>query len=172
MLQSSESKAALLDRLHREKACWDALLQVVSEQDMLLTGVMGEWTFKDVVAHLTGWRKRTVARFVGALQGTEPPPPEWPAELGDDVAEVNMWMHRSQRDRSLDEVLAESRQVWEQLVEVVEQLSETDLLEVARFAWLPNHALGPANLAWSLEHLHEHAAQVHDWIARLYSQVE
>lgn len=171
MLQTSDSKAVLLERLHREKACWDALLQVVREQDMLLPGVMGEWTFKDVVAHLTGWRKRTVARFVGALRGTEPPP-DWPAELGDNVAEVNMLMHRSQRDRSLDEVLAESRQVWSQLVEVVEALPETDLFEVGRFAWLPDHALGPANLAWSFEHLHEHAAQIHDWMARLYGQVQ
>ena len=33
-------KAALMETLHRQKAYWEALLQVVSEEDMLLPGAM------------------------------------------------------------------------------------------------------------------------------------
>jgi hypothetical protein len=165
-----KDKAALVAALHREKIYWEALLQVVSEEDMLLPGVTGDWTFNDVVAHLTGWRKRTVARFAGALQGGEPLPPEWPAELGEDVQRVNAWIYRTNRDRPLAEVLAESRQVWQQLVEVVQALPEADLLEPGRFAWIGGKALGPANLGWSFAHLHEHGAQINDWLARLLGE--
>ena len=119
-----KDKAALFDRLQREKAYWEALLQVVSEDDMLMPGVTGDWTFKDVVAHLTAWRKRTVARLAGAQLGGAPLPPEWPAELGEDVQPINAWVYRQNRDRPLTEVLAESRQVWQQLVDVVAALPE------------------------------------------------
>jgi hypothetical protein len=148
-MEQPTDKAALLDMLRREKAYWEAFLQVVGEEDMLLPGVTGDWTFKDVVAHLTGWRKRTVARFAGAGQGRGPLPAEWPAELGEDVQPINAWIYRTNRDRPLAEVLAESRQVWQQLVDLVEALPEADLMEPGRFEWMEGLALGPAPLNWS-----------------------
>jgi hypothetical protein len=164
-MKQPEDKTALLDLLRREKAHWEALLQLVSEEEMLLPGVTGDWTFKDVVAHLTVWRKRTVARFIGAQQGGEVPPPEFPTDLKN-ALEVNEWMYRVNRDRPLAEVLAESQAVWEQLVDIVEALPEADLFERRRYEWMQGRALGPGNLFWSFEHLHEHAAHINDWLAR------
>ena len=57
--------------IQRERAYWEALLALVNEDDMLTPGVTGDWTFKDVVADLTAWRKRSVARFRGAAQGAD-----------------------------------------------------------------------------------------------------
>jgi hypothetical protein len=48
------------------------------------------------------------------------------------------------RDRPLAEVLADSRQVCQQLVDFVEALPEADLMEPGRFEWMEGHALGPA----------------------------
>jgi hypothetical protein len=41
-------------------------------------------------------------------------------------------------------VLADSRQVCQQLVDFVEALPEADLMEPGRFEWMEGHALGPA----------------------------
>ena len=38
-------------------------------------GAMGDWTFKDVAAHLTAWRRRTVVRLEAAARGEAEPPP-------------------------------------------------------------------------------------------------
>ncbi len=170
-MQQPKTKTALLETLRREKTFWEALMAVVAEEDMLAPGVTGDWTFKDVVAHLTAWRKRTLARFEGARRGSKPPPPEWPAELGDDTQAINDWLYRQSRERTLVEVLEGSRRVWQELVDAVEALPEAVLMEPGRFEWLEGRALGPANLSWSFAHLHEHAAQINDWLARMFDAV-
>ena len=49
-MQQPKTKAEFLRMLQRERAYWEALLALVSEDDMLTPGVTGDWTFKDVVA--------------------------------------------------------------------------------------------------------------------------
>ena len=166
-----KTKTQLLLMLHRERAFWAALLALVDRDDMLTPGVTNDWTFKDVVAHLTGWRKRTVARFLGASQGGGPLPAEWPAELGDeDVQGVNAWLYDANHDRPLVDVLDESALVWQQLLDALEALPEADLLESGRFPGLDGLPLGPAALNGSFGHLHEHAAMISDWLARRFDE--
>ena len=47
------TKAALLERVRRERADWERLLAEVGEARMEEPGPMGQWTFKDLQAHLT-----------------------------------------------------------------------------------------------------------------------
>ncbi|MGH2505096.1 MAG: hypothetical protein ACRDID_21510, partial [Ktedonobacterales bacterium] len=62
------SKAQLLADLRSEQDGFEALLDEVGEQRMIQPGVAGDWSMKDIVAHLTGWRRRSVARFQAALR--------------------------------------------------------------------------------------------------------
>ena len=55
-------------------------------------------------------------------------------------------------------------------VSKVEALPEADLLEPGRFAWTGGKRFGPWVLNGSFEHLHEHAAMIDDWLARLYGE--
>lgn len=72
---STRSKAQLLTELKEEQTQWEALLSEIGEARMTQPGVAGDWSIKDIVAHLTGWRRRTVARFQAALRHEPPPPP-------------------------------------------------------------------------------------------------
>jgi hypothetical protein len=60
-------------------------------------GVAGPWSIKDIVAHLTGWRWRTVGRLQAALRGEPEPEPPWPAHLQTDD-EINAWIYETNRD--------------------------------------------------------------------------
>ena len=55
---TTTTKGDLLEAIEREREAWEALLAEVGEDRMLEAGPMGEWTFKDLVAHLNGWRAR------------------------------------------------------------------------------------------------------------------
>ena len=46
-------------------------------------GVAGQWSVKDVVAHLASWRKRTVARLQAAARGAPEPPAVLACQLAD-----------------------------------------------------------------------------------------
>ena len=66
-MDTTESKAQLVHDLRDEQAQFEALLGEIGEAHMIQHGVAGHWSIKDIVAHLTGWRRRTVARFQAAL---------------------------------------------------------------------------------------------------------
>src|SRR5688572_20087050 len=67
-------KAELLNGLREEYRQWEVLLDEIGPARMDQPGVAGDWSIKDIVAHLTGWRRRTVARLQ-ATQRSEPEPP-------------------------------------------------------------------------------------------------
>jgi hypothetical protein len=75
------NKTALLEQIERERGIWEQLLAEIGADRMLEPGATGEWRFKDVVAHLNGWRTKTLARLDAA--GHDQPPP-WPADLSMD----------------------------------------------------------------------------------------
>jgi hypothetical protein len=84
-MTQAPSKAASLERIERERAIWEQLLAEIGESRMLQPGATGDWTFKDVVAHLSGWRTRTLAKLEAAQQNRAPAPPPWPAHLSEDA---------------------------------------------------------------------------------------
>src|SRR5215831_17029385 len=89
------SKKQLLAELQSEQVAWLALLDEIGEENMTQPEVAGGWSIKDIVAHITGWRRRTVLRFRAALDPTIDMTPPWPAELdgddADDLDKINDW---------------------------------------------------------------------------------
>jgi hypothetical protein len=124
---------------------------------------MGAWTFKDLAAHLTGWRERTIRRIEAAGRGEPEPSPPWPAELTDDDR-INDWIHRQHRDRPLRDVLADADRSYERLAAAVAALPEEAVTTPGYFPWMEGKALADGDL---FAHLHEeHEPDVEEWLAR------
>ena len=160
-MEAGTRKAELLATIEAEHAAWRALLAAIGEDRMQWPGAAGpEWTVQDVIAHLTAWRGRTIARLQAGLSHTEPAPGPWPAEFDENdpagVGQINDWFYQADRERPLAAVLAESEARWQALTDLVRALPEADLLEPGRFAWLDGAPLGPAVLTSSFQHMHEH----------------
>lgn len=155
----------MLAAIDRERVSWEALLAEVGEGRMLEPGPMGEWSFKDLTAHLTGWRARTLQRLEAAANGQPEPDPAWPANLTTDD-EINDWIHAVNKDRLVGEVIAESRESYARLAEIVQRLPDEALYDPAYFPWLEGEALGPQIVLGGLSsHLHEeHEAEIRRWL--------
>lgn len=157
------TKAKLLADLHHEQEQWEALLNQIGEARMDQPDVAGGWSIKDIVAHLTGWRQRTVARLQAAQHGEDDFAVPWPAHLQTDD-EINAWLYEANRNRSVHEVLDDSRQVFQQLVAVIEAFPEAELLDPQRFSWMQGELLTAEAL---FGHFHEeHEPDMRDWLAR------
>src|SRR5574342_401259 len=107
-------KSELLNGLHEEYRKWQALLDQIGPDHMDEPGVAGHWSIKDIVAHLTGWRRRTVARLQAAGRSELEPPAPWPAHLQSDD-EINAWIHQSRQGYSFRYILYESHGVFQYL---------------------------------------------------------
>ena len=162
------SKARLLDDLRNEQAQWEALLQEIGEEHMTQPGVAGEWSIKDIVAHLTAWRRWTVARLQAALRHEPTPTPPWPSDLQTDD-EINAWFYAADRGRPLADVLRESRDVFEQLVDTLDAFPEADLLDQARFRarfpWFQGES--PTGRTFFTHFHDEHEPDMRAWLERI-----
>jgi hypothetical protein len=70
------NKTELIGELQKGYQKWQALLDQIGPVRMDQPGVNGDWSMKDIVAHLTGWNHWLVARFQAAQRGEpESPPP-------------------------------------------------------------------------------------------------
>ncbi len=60
------NKAELIGGLQEEYQNWQALLDQIGPTRIDQPGVNGDWSMKDIVAHLTGWNRWLVARLQAA----------------------------------------------------------------------------------------------------------
>nr|HET6904858.1 ClbS/DfsB family four-helix bundle protein [Ktedonobacteraceae bacterium] len=158
------SKTQLLAELNDENASWLALLDDIGEANMTQPEVAGGWSIKDIIAHLIGWRRRTVRRLQAALNHEPDPPPLWPSELQDDD-EINAWIYQSNRDRPLADVLSDSREVFQQLVDTINAFPNADLQDPHRIEWLEGE---PLSGKFVFAHFHEeHEPDMRAWLAKV-----
>jgi hypothetical protein len=154
------TKAKLLNKFDEEVQAWEALLAQIGEDRMDTIGVIEEWSVKDVVAHLTGWRKRTVARLQAAKRGEAEPPNLWPVDLETDDA-INAWIYENNRNRPLSDILAESRQVFQNLRGAIEAFSEAELTDPKGIKGFEEQPIQAENF---FGHIHEeHEADLRKW---------
>jgi hypothetical protein len=160
-MSGSTTKADILARIEAEHERWHQLLAQIPRERMEEPGPAGGWTFKDLAAHLTGWRDWIVARL--EADPVEGPQPAWPAGLTDTDA-INAWLYEQHHDRPLDDVLADADASYRRLASAIDGLTEEDVTTPGRFPWLGDSAtLAEADL---FAHLHEeHAADLYAWTA-------
>jgi hypothetical protein len=163
MNDAEEYKAEVLRDLYAENIAWGQLLAQVGEDRLDDPGVAGPWSMKDIVAHLTGWRRRTVGRLEAAAKNEPEPAALWPPELQTDD-EINAWIYETNRDRPAAEVLADSSDVFRRLASALAALPASDFTNPQRFPWMEGE---PFSGAAFFSHFHEeHEPDIRAWLAR------
>jgi len=159
-------KSELLNWLQEEYQEWQTLLDRIGPARMEQPGVNGEWSMKDLVAHLYyGWQPRLIASIQAAQRGEPEPSPPWPAHLQTDD-EINAWIYETNQGRSVREVLDESHQLFQQLLAVIEDLPVDVRIEPEwHLVWLGDKRFPAGEF---FDHFHDdHEADVRAWLARV-----
>jgi hypothetical protein len=159
-----KTRDELLNEIQAERAAWQALVAEVGEERMEEPGAMGEWSFKDLAAHLAFWQERTLARLEAGPGGTAPPAP-WPAAMGaedeiEDWDEVNAWIRAQYRARPPREVLAEMDGTFERLAGLIRAVPDDDLTTPGRFGF--NEPLVEGQFFG--HYYDEHEASLREWL--------
>jgi hypothetical protein len=158
-MQQPPTVQELIDLVKQERTTWEAVLEQINEQMMTQPGVSGEWSLKDVIAHIT-WHENEMVGMINAhaLEGSD----LW--NLITD--ERNAIIHEENRDKSLAEVLDESKQVYLLLMDLLPTMSDDDLTNPENFTGMP-----PDWQPWTIiadntyEHYQHHIADIKRWLA-------
>jgi hypothetical protein len=162
----------VLAKIDQERTDWEMLLAEIGEERMETPGASGDWTVKDVIAHISGWDRPHIAEFTAVLEGEPMPEIRWPGDYNetDDeetkVQAINNAMYQQSRDQSLEEVLAESRGQWDDLRRVVTGISEDQLNDPATFPGLKGKCLAECITSgdWFSHYHDEHEQMLRDWL--------
>jgi hypothetical protein len=88
----------------------------------------------------------------------------FPKELREDD-DINAWMYESNRDRPLAEVLSDSREVFQQLVETLDAISREELQDLRRILGLEEEQVSGSMF---FAHFHqEHEPDMRAWLEKV-----
>ncbi len=74
--------------------------------------------------------------------------------------------YKENKSRSLDDVLADFRTTYLQIVDVVQMLDNEDLIDADRFAWTKGNPLWYLVAGDTYEHYLEHSQPIKVWLAK------
>jgi hypothetical protein len=158
-----DMKQHILAALREEFNSWEELLANMSETQITAPNQHGDGSVKDVIAHLMAWQQRSIARTEAALHNREPVFPTWAAgidpESYNDTDQINAWISESYRERPWSDVHQQWRAGFLRFLELGAAISEKDLLDSGRYAWLQGHSLAVILLG-SYDHHQEHLEQL------------
>jgi hypothetical protein len=133
----------------------------LSEEEMLLPGTMGDWSVKDLLAHLSRWEAELVKLLWQARQGLQPS-----TILNSPISfdEINARWQQEDQDRPLKRILEDFHGVREQTMRRLESFEDKDLDNPQRFPWLKGRELWTWVASDSYEHDLEHLPQLLNWL--------
>ena len=152
-------KSHILAALREQLEAWEATLARLGEAAIVARAVPSDWSINDELAHLWAWQQRTLARVEAARLDREPEFPAWPFDPNDESEEgterINTWIHETNRDLPWSSVHQNWRDCFLRVLDAAERITERDLLDSGRYAWLNGHAIA-VFLLGTYDHHQEH----------------
>ncbi len=71
-MYQQKSKDDVVKKIRSERNLLEKSVSNLTEQEMLLEGVVGEWSVKDILAHLMAWERLFLTWYESGLQGRKP----------------------------------------------------------------------------------------------------
>jgi hypothetical protein len=150
----------ILDALEDQREKFLEAIDGLKEDQLAEPGVVGEWSVKDIMFHLTMWEAELVKLLWQAAQGVQPTTVHFGKTP---VDELNAAWSGLSRTRSLDQVIDDFAGVRKQTSRRVSAFKDQDLKDAQRFPWLKGHPLWEWIAEDSFKHEAEHTAQILAW---------
>jgi hypothetical protein len=107
------NKQQLLANLDKSWQQFNASFNGLTEEQMAVSGVIGDWSVKDIIAHVTDWEKEALKNLPLILQGKRTPRYK---DLYGGINSFNAKMTLLHKNHSLSGILKESNSTHQQLV--------------------------------------------------------
>jgi len=154
------NKAELLDALEDGREKLIETIDDLSDEALTEPGVVGEWSIKDILAHLNAWEAELIKLLWQVRQGGKPTD----AQVQDsEVDERNQMYYEQSRQRPLERVVADFEGIRRQTIRRVEAFSNKELIDPDRYRWLKGRALWERIAEDSYTHDAEHTADILAW---------
>jgi hypothetical protein len=127
----------------------------LSDAQLTEPGVVGDWSVKDILAHVTWWEEEALKHLPLIIK--EGRPPRYSTQYGG-INAFNALMMEQKRDLSLADVLHQQDEIHRQLIAYIQSVPEEQFTRETRF----RHRLRLDTYS----HYAEHAKAIREWRER------
>jgi hypothetical protein len=136
----------VLRRIEEEWTAFTASYAGLDEATLLTPGVTGNWSIRDIIAHVAWWEQEALTHVPPMLDGGRPP--RYSVTYGG-IDAFNALMTERKRNLSLADVLEEQEETHRRLIALVQHLPESALagdsrirrrLRLDTYGHYPTHA--------------------------------
>lgn len=127
--EGGRRRQRLLDRLEQAWAGFRDSYAGLTDEELLRPGVTGQWSVRDIIAHVTWWEEESLAHLPVVLGGGRPP--RYSTRYGG-IDAFNAIRTVEKRGLSLGDVLREQAETHRRLLAYLEEVSD-EALAHARF---------------------------------------
>ncbi len=157
------NKQVILERITAERRRLEKSLALLDEEQMVISGVVGEWSVKDVLAHLMDWEGRFLGWYEAGRRGEVPEVPA-PGIGWDKLDSLNQRIYEKYREWALASVLAAFQGSYQQVLRVVERIPEEEMFAAGGYAWLGEGNMVGYILANTADHYRWAKLNIRRWL--------
>ena len=145
----------LLKKLDKAWAAIKESYAGLPDAQLTQPGVMGDWSVKDILAHVTTWEQESLKYLPLIIQGGRPP--RYSTKYGG-IDAFNAQMREQKRGLSLSDVLRQLDETHRRLIDYVQSAPEEEIRQETRFR---------RRLRFdTYRHYQEHASVIWEWRER------
>lgn len=140
MSRRAKSKKELLESIRSTRELLEKKYSKLTPKQMVWPESMGEWSVKDILAHLVDWEQRFIGWYKAGLQGEVPVTPA----LGftwRELPKLNQVRYDHHKNESLEFVLEQFAQSYDEIYELVKGMREQEIFEAKYYEWTGNSPL-------------------------------
>jgi hypothetical protein len=156
-------KEELVSKLEKSRTNFLDIVNKIPEDYLEKPGVIGSWSVKDILVHLTRWEAEIIKLIWQVRRGIHPTTAHFDQFS---VDETNERWYQESRNRSLKIVMSDFMGVRNQTIRQVVELSQEELTDPNRFNWANGKPLWEWITDDSMDHESEHGDQIKSWMAR------
>lgn len=120
----------LLDKIEQAWTAFNDSYAGLSNEQMLTRGVVGDWSVKDILAHVNTWEEEAFKYLPLILRGSVPPSY---SVIYDGINDFNNLMTEKKRNLSLSAVMTQLHDTHQQLINYIQNAPEEQFTKETRF---------------------------------------
>ena len=135
------NKDDLLIAIEKERSALEAFLETLTSEQTTDPNTVGEWSVKDMMAHLIEWEQMCLGWYQAGLRGESPSLPalgfKW-----NQTPQLNQQIFEKWRKRPLTEIIERFHASHHEILTVIKGLSNEQLFTSGQYAWTKKNTLG------------------------------
>lgn len=135
------SKTQLLDQSRKNYDLLQAEIAKITPENRVISGIVGEWSVKDVLSHLYEWQQMVIRWYCAGKHGETPKTPHANYNWGE-IPALNQYIYEMYRDIPLDEIQQKLNNSHEETMQLIEGMTDEELFTPKVYAWTKTTTLG------------------------------